>query len=94
MSINETLTNRKGRGINKSYYHYSVYNNENDTIEYYRTTKDIAEEFGCSRGTIYNIINNPTQPRRVYKNLVIEQDYKHYSVIDYIKEQQALINST
>jgi predicted DNA-binding protein YlxM (UPF0122 family) len=91
MNINETHK-RIGRGINKTYYHYMVYNSDNELNTYYRTTKEIAQEFGCSRGTIYSIITNPDKPRRIYKNLKIEQDYKHTDLVNYIKEQNDLIS--
>ena len=39
MNINET-PKRIGRGINKTYYHYMVYNSDNELNTYYRTTKE------------------------------------------------------
>ena len=94
MSIEETKKTRRGRGENKTYFHYSVYDNETDTSKYYKTTSDIAKVYGCSRGTIYSIINSPEKSRRIYKNLYIEQDYKHIDVINYINEQNDFINAT
>ena len=92
MNIKESQK-RNGRGINKSYYHYMVYNSDTESNTYYKTTKDIATQFGCSRGTIYSIITKPDKPRRIYKNLKIEQDYKHVDLVNYINEQKLLINS-
>ena len=82
----------KRRGLNKSYYHYKVYNEDTKSNEYYKTTKDISAEFGCSRATIYNIITKPNKQRRKYKNIIISQAYEHVEVINYINRQRELEN--
>jgi hypothetical protein len=87
------------RTENKSYFHFCVYNGEDDNGTYYRTCDEISDSYGCSRGTIYNIINNPDAPRRKFKELRIVKDYLHHTAIEkvpqdsYIKETSDLINS-
>tara|TARA_R110001632_G_scaffold134152_2_gene249327 strand:- start:1637 stop:1912 length:276 start_codon:yes stop_codon:yes gene_type:complete len=88
MSIAETP---KRRGSNKSYYHYIVYNEDTKTKNYYKTAKDISNEFGCSRATIYNIIMKPKKPRRKYKNITICQSHDHVEVINYINRQRNIL---
>ena len=87
MSIAETP---KRRGLNKSYYHYIVYNEDTKTNHYYKTAKDISLQYGCSRATIYNIITKSNKPRRKYKNITISHSHEHVEVINYINRQETL----
>ena len=62
-----------GRGINKSFYHYKVLNKVTGESNFYRTCKDITNEFGICRATIYNMINKPSTRTRKHNHLDITQ---------------------
>jgi len=61
------------RSPNKTFYHYRVTNNVENTTKFYRTCKEITDEYHICRATIYNMINKPVIRTRRYKHLDIEQ---------------------
>lgn len=81
---------RTPRGLNKSYYHYLVYDGDVDESRYYFTLKDISKEYSLCRATINSMINNPDRPCRKYPNVKIFKDKKHRLVVDYNVEEQDL----
>lgn len=82
------MTNIKTkRTENKSFYHYVVTkkNDEGNVVgdlKYYYTHKDLKEDLGIPRPTLYRMVKYPEKKCK-YK-FKIEKIYLHTSVVDYI----------
>lgn len=69
-----------GRGINRSFYHYKVFNSDTNEEKLFRTCKEITTEFGICRATIYNMVNKESKRNRKKNNITITQFYSPMEV--------------
>lgn len=51
------------RSENKNTYHFKVNQTNNNTYKYYHTAKNITEDLGIPRSSIYKIINRDTETK-------------------------------
>lgn len=82
------MTNIKTkRTENKSFYHYVATKKDDEgklvgESKYYYTHKDLKEDLGIPRPTLYRLVNNPEMKSKYKYN--IKKIYLHTSVIDYM----------
>jgi hypothetical protein len=78
------MSNKKiSRGTNKTKYHYKLVNDKNTETEFFKTTKEITEKYGISRGNIYLMTKNKEAKRRIYNHIHIDKINEHYLTIDH-----------
>lgn len=82
-----------GRSVNKTHYHYKIFNRETNETKYYKTLNHITDEYGISRSNIYLMCkNNDTEiNRRKYDHLNIEKIHLHYLVVEQGLDPNSLI---
>ena len=83
-------TKRIPRGLNKSYYHYLVYDGDKDESKYYFTLKEIGKTYDLCRATLTSMILCPDKPCRKYPNVKIYKDKKHKFCVDYNMDYEDL----
>ena len=72
-----------GRSVNKTHYHYKIFDREKNDTKYYKTLNHITDEDGISRSIIYLMCKNPDDVnRRKYDHLKIEKIHLHYLVVE------------
>jgi len=63
----------RGTSQNKTFYHFCVIDNENETKKYYMTANHIKEDIGIPKSTVYNILKrNDNKNIRFYMYPFIE----------------------
>lgn len=82
-----------GRSVNKTHYHYKIFNRETNETKYYKTLNHITDDYGISRSNIYLMCkNNDTEVnRRKYDHLDIEKIHLHYLVVEQGLDPHSLI---
>ena len=70
----EDKRRRGDRGRNKNKYHFRVYNEIEDTNEYFFTLQDICDKYNISRSTANNILMSKQTGK--YDYLKIERSCK------------------
>lgn len=95
MSINEEIEiERVGRGINKKMYHYKLQDINNEgSVEYYKTIRDITDKHGISRGNVYLMLKNENTDikRRKYAHIKIERIKEHYLSVEHGVDPSVII---
>jgi hypothetical protein len=74
------------RGLTRKKYHYKLINSENNNeIEYFKTTSEIIEKYNISRPQIYLMCKIEDRPiiRRKYAHLKIEKINLHYLTVEH-----------
>ena len=78
------MSNKKpSRGANKTKYHYKLVNDNKTETEFFKTTKEITEKYGISRGNIYLMTKNKETKRRIYGHIHIDKINEHYLTIEH-----------
>ncbi len=63
------------RGSNKSFYHFIVTDTSNDETKYFKTCKEITENYQLCKASIYNLLNGKHNSKK-YNHLNIERYYQ------------------
>ena len=83
------MTAKRPRSENKNYYHFVLYKPNGDR-KYYFTARQVAEDLGISRSSIYRSLR--LKNHKLFDFGVICKEYLHHSVVQHMVDREIQSN--